>query len=155
MLSFLLVQETIAARVNGDSYFAAVVGGSPKAKVKCIVDDGTKGPEIESELNGAGMVLIAEPVLRGVKTSQGRQLVGATVEAVVRVACNPEANGSAQGSKRDIREVVQNLIRAVLGWSPGSPGDRSFEMSEEFLQLVTNDPGLVEYEVFFLKQVTF
>lgn len=147
MMALSAMQSTAAAAIAANTYFSA----SPAVPV--IVDDGLQDVNIEAQLRSIGCVVVIPPILRAARRDIGAGKILLESEMVVRILLNPQVNSSASGANRNIYALVASAAQAIMQWAPGL-GDRKFETAEEFFQLITNDNGLLSYDLFFTKLTT-
>lgn len=148
MLAIGSMQTTVANAIAAKAYITQA------PNVPVVVDDGLQDSVIEGHLRTRGVVVVVPPIVRAARRDIGAGRLAFDAEVVVRVLMSPQANGAIGGASRNVYAVVGAVAEAVLGWSPTNPGDRKFETSDEFLQLLTNDPGLIAYELSFSKLST-
>ena len=148
MLALGSIQTTVSAAIAARAYM------SQAPAVSCIVDDGIQDSAIEAQLRTRGSVVVVPPIVRAARRDIGAGKLAMDAEVVVRILLNPTANAATGGANRNIYTLISEATSAVLGWVPATPGDRRFETSDEFLQLLTNDPGLIAYELSFAKLST-
>lgn len=144
MIAFANIQAAVVAAVSASAYIAQ----SPAVTV--INDDGLQDTQIEVQLRSKGAVIVVPPLIRAVRRDKGARTLVMDVEVAVRVVVNPQVNASTGGAGRNVYELVKAVAQAVMSWTPAG-GDYRFDVAEEFLQLVTNDPGLICYELSFSK----
>ena len=147
MLALSAIQSTVAAAIAANEYIAQALA------VSVITDDGLQDREIEVQLRTRGCLVVVPPVVRAVRRDKGGRTLLMDAEIAVRVAVNPQVNAQVGGAQRNVYLLVQAVAKAVMDWTP-APGDYRFEVAEEWLQLVTNDPGLIAYELSFAKSAS-
>lgn len=149
MILLSAIQSTAAAAIAASAY----VTQAPALAV--ITDDGLQDNEIETQLRTRGCVIVVPPIVRAVRRDKGGRVLLMDAECVIRVAVNPRANANAAagGAGRNVYLIVQAVAKAIMDWAPGQ-GDYRFDATEEWLQLVTNDPGLIAYELSFSKSAS-
>jgi len=147
VIAFSAIQSTAAAALAADSYFTAGVD------VPIVTDLGLQDETIEGHLNSTGCVVVVSPVVRAVRTDQGGKLAAIKAEFIVEVLLNPEVNAGAGGANRVAQQAVEAVARVIIAIAP-APGDRRFEIADEFAQLVTDDAGLIAYHMMFTKLTT-
>lgn len=147
MLALGSIQSTVAAAIAANAYVAQAPA------VAVINDDGLQDREIELQLRTKGCLVVVPPIVRAVRRDKGGRTLLMDAEVVVRVALNPQVNASATGAQRNIYALISAATQAVMSWVPAA-GDYRFDTSEELLQLVTNDPGLIAYELSFSKSAS-
>lgn len=145
MIALSAIQSTVRTALAADAYFTA--------GVDVLADDGLKDDAIEAALNDVGCVVVVSPVVRAVRTDQGGKLAVLKAEFIVEVMVNPEVNAGSGGADRDALEAVEAVGRVIMAINP-APGDRRFELADEFSQLVNDDPGLIAYHCMFTKLAT-
>jgi len=147
VIALSAIQSTVQAALAADAYFTDGVD------VEVLSDDGLQDDAIEAALNGVGCVVVVSPVVRAVRTDQGGKVAVLKAEFIVEVMVNPERNSGTGGADRDALEAVEAVGRVIMAINP-NPGDRRFELADEFMQLVTDDAGLLSYQVMFTKIAT-
>lgn len=147
MLALGSIQSTVAAAIAANPYIAQAPA------VAVINDDGLQDREIEVQRRTNGSLVVVPPVVRAVRRDKGGRTLLMDAEVVVRVEINPQVNAAVTGTQRNIYSLIQAVAKALMDWNPG-PGDYRFEATEEWLQLVTNDPGLIAYELSFSKSAS-
>jgi hypothetical protein len=122
-----------------------------------VIDNsrGTRNKRIETCLREAGLCVVIEPLLNWkVRDQSGRGNVhDAQISISIRV--NPEVNfvdGENGGTTLTALEVVEAVIKHVVATRPRHPGSEFFRC--EGGALTTFDPGLMIYDVVFVKEVT-
>lgn len=150
MLSIGSIQTTLQTAIAAHPYFSGI---------SVIVDDGRQDLAIETQLTGNGFVVVIPPVLGGKTLSQGGGRLLIAAEVMVRVMLNPEANAAAgTGAQKGAYAAIAAITAAVLGWRPagGLPGtsEKLFEAAADFLAISNFDPGLIIYDLNFLKHST-
>ena len=149
MLALSAIQSTVAAAIAANAYIAQAPA------VSVITDDGLQDSAIEAQLRTRGCVVVVPPVVRAVRRDKGGRTLLMDAEVAVRVAVNPQVNAQVGGAQRNVYLLIQAVAKAVMDWAPGaSSGDYRFEATEEWLQLITNDPGLIAYELSFSKSAS-
>lgn len=147
MLALSAIQSTVAAAIASNAYIAQAPA------VSVITDDGLQDSAIEVQNRTRGCVVVVPPVVRAVRRDKGGRTLLMDAEVAVRVAVNPQVNAQVGGAQRNVYLLIQAVAKAVMDWTP-TPGDYRFEVAEEWLQLVTNDPGLIAYELSFSKSAS-
>ena len=147
MLALGSIQSTVAAAIAANAYIAQAPA------VTVINDDGLQDREIEVQRRTKGCLVVVPPVVRAVRRDKGGRTLLMDAEVVVRVEINPQVNAAVTGAQRNIYSLIQAVAKGLMDWNPG-PGDYRFEATEEWLQLVTNDPGLIAYELSFAKSAS-
>lgn len=147
MISIHQLQSTVAGLINAAAYFTAA------PNVVAIADDGTREGEIATQLRTRGAVVVVTPVTRCSRRDSAARKLAADCEVQVRIIINPQVNGAVGAANRVPLEMATEAMAAVLAWPP-PPGDRHFDVPEEFLQLSVSDEGLLSYDLFFVKLAT-
>ena len=147
MLALGSIQSTVVSAIAANAYIAQAPA------VAVINDDGLQDREIEVQLRTKGCLVVVPPVVRAVRRDKGGRVLLMDAEVSVRIAVNPQVNAAATGAQRNVYSLIQGVAKALMDWNPG-PGDYRFEATEEWLQLVTNDPGLIAYELSFSKSAS-
>lgn len=148
MLALSAIQTTIKAQIDAAAFFSA----SPS--VLCVVDDGLQDTTIETQLRTKGFVIVIPPVIRAGRRDMGGGKLALDSEVAVRIMANPHVNVQPTGAQRNIYSAIAAAVQAVLQWQPATAGDRKFDVADEWLQIATNDPGLLSYNLFFTKLST-
>ena len=121
-------------------------------RIQCLVGDGLQHPMVKRQLEKTGCVVVIDPILRArARNPESHQGLTLDAEIGIRVLMNPKVNASETGANRHIYEVMASIADSVLGWQPDSNGDHRFEVAERFIEIKQQDPGLLEYQLTFLK----
>jgi hypothetical protein len=148
MLSLASIQSTVKAQIDANAFFSAAPA------VSCIIDDGLQDSAIEAQLRTKGCVVVLPFLLRAGRRDLGGGRLALDAEFVVRLLINPQVNAAVTGAQRNAYGAISAIAASILSWSPATVGDRKFETSDEWLQLTTQDPGLVAFDIFFTKLST-
>lgn len=148
MLSLGSIQSTVKTQIDANAFFSAA------PTVSCIIDDGLQDSAIELQLRTKGFVVVLPFVLRSGRREVAGGRLALDAEFVVRLLMNPQVNAAVTGAQRNIYSAIAAAATSILSWTPATAGDRKFETSDEWLQLTTQDPGLVAYDLFFTKLST-
>jgi hypothetical protein len=148
MLAIGSIQSTVKSQIDANAFFSAV------PTVACIIDDGTQDGAIETQLRSKGFVIVLPNILKAGRRDLGGGRLALDAEFVVRVLANPHVNTAVGGANRNVYSAIGAVVSSVLSWNPVNAGDRKFEAAAEWLQLTTQDPGLMAYDLFFTKLST-
>lgn len=148
MLAIGSIQSTVKAQIDANAFFSAAPA------VACIIDDGTQDGAIETQLRSKGFVIVLPNILKAGRRDLGGGRLALDAEFVVRVLANPHTNTATGGANRNVYSAIGAVVSSVLSWNPVNAGDRKFEAAAEWLQLTTQDPGLMAYDLFFTKLST-
>lgn len=149
MLAFGSIQSLVSSLIAANTYVAQAVA------VPVITDDGLQDSAIEAALRTVGCVVVVPPIVRAVKRDRGGKVLLMDAEVAVRIAVAPRVNTAVGGANRNVYTLVTEVTKAIVAWDP--PNNQQpyrFDVSEEWLQLVTNDPGLIAYELSFSKSAS-
>jgi hypothetical protein len=128
------------------------------SKEKTLVVDnslGTRQKRIETVLREAGLVVVVEPVVNWKVRDQsgGVSIYDAQLSVAIRV--NPEVNyvaGSKGGTGLNPLSVASEVIKALCASRTRHPGSEFFR--HEGGALTQFDPGLMTYDIVFVKEMT-
>lgn len=146
MITLIHLHTTLAQIISANRIFQK----SPR--IQCLIGDGLQHPMVKRQLANVGCVVVIDPILRAwARDPDSHQGLTITAEVGIRVLLNPKVNASETGANRPIYEVMASIADSVLGWQPDSTGDHRFEVAERFIEIKHQDPGLLEYQLTFLK----
>ena len=148
-LTLLMTSGDNDLTYNSETYTPGTLGN-----ISPVTEGGLQDSAIELQLRTKGFVVVLPFVLRSGRRDVAGGRLALDAEFVVRLLMNPQVNAAVTGAQRNIYSAIAAAATSILSWTPATAGDRKFETSDEWLQLTTQDPGLVAYDLFFTKLST-
>lgn len=149
MIPFAQIQQEVKDAIAGHSYFNGIT---------VLADNGLVDHLEEAALgeNGNGVcVTVTFPLTASrVDAAPGLAAVGVEVGAQIRV--NAERNAASDGAGKDIFELVNNAMGAVMAWRPASgPAKWVYKPAATVASFNPEREGEIGYDVFFYKLAAF
>jgi hypothetical protein len=140
MLGIASIQTTVRGLIAAHADFSSDL---------VVANVGASEGAIEDALASRGVAVEVLPVYEATTPEHGGSGSSiAIAEVIVFLSVNPKTNPT--GANLDIRTGVRSVIESVLNYTPGK-GDRTFELGTPVFRLTEFHPGLVQYEIHFLK----
>lgn len=149
MIPFAQIQGEVVDAIAAHSYFDGIT---------VLADNGLIDHEEEAALGdeGTGVCVTVTFPLTASRVDAGPGLGAVAVEIGVQIRVNAERNASDDGAGKDIFELVNKAIGAVLAWRPASgPTKWIYKPASTVASFNPEREGEIGYDLFFSKMAAF